>query len=157
MGMFVVLQEQVMTLWAASDETITSVKAIAAKQCLAIGDGNGWVHVYPYTTNGDIGWFGDMINRFEAHSGGSIQALAVHPSEPFLLTKSSLGGPIKLWDWSKGWKCSQIFDNQSGKVNGLLWNPSETKTFATVSSDEVEVSWPLHFLNIDWVDWGSWL
>ena len=38
-----------------------------------------------------------------------IRSLAVHPSLPYLLSCSD-DMLIKLWDWDKGWACTQIFE-----------------------------------------------
>jgi len=39
----------------------------------------------------------------------------VHPSLPYLLSSSD-DMLIKLWDWEKGWICTQIFEGHSHYV-----------------------------------------
>ena len=42
---------------------------------------------------------------------------------------------IKLWDWDKGWACSQVFEGHSHYVMAVCWNPKDTNTFASASLD----------------------
>ena len=53
------------------------------------------VRVFNYNTH-------EKITSFEAHSD-YIRSIAVHPSQPFVLTASD-DMLIKLWDWERGWK-----------------------------------------------------
>lgn len=52
--------------------------------------------------------------------------IAVHPTLPYILTCSD-DMLIKLWDWDKGWQCTQIFEGHSHYVMqvsggmGCLW------------------------------------
>jgi WD40 repeat protein len=43
------------------------------------------------------------------------RSLAVHPTLPYLLSSSD-DMLIKLWDWEKGWICTQIFEGHSHYV-----------------------------------------
>ena len=43
------------------------------------------------------------------------RSLAVHPTMPYLLSSSD-DMLIKLWDWEKGWMCTQIFEGHSHYV-----------------------------------------
>ena len=43
------------------------------------------------------------------------RSIAVHPSMPYLLSSSD-DMLIKLWDWEKGWACTQIFEGHSHYV-----------------------------------------
>ena len=39
----------------------------------------------------------------------------MHPTMPYLLSSSD-DMLIKLWDWEKGWACTQIFEGHSHYV-----------------------------------------
>ena len=43
------------------------------------------------------------------------RSIAVHPSLPYILSSSD-DMLIKLWDWEKGWICTQIFEGHSHYV-----------------------------------------
>lgn len=43
------------------------------------------------------------------------RSLAVHPTMPYLLSSSD-DMLIKLWDWEKGWACTQVFEGHSHYV-----------------------------------------
>ncbi|OEL18551.1 hypothetical protein BAE44_0020430 [Dichanthelium oligosanthes] len=73
-----------------------------------------------------------MIKEFEAHGGNGVDSLAVHPTDPLLLTASSLDKSIKLWDWARGWTCTRVFDNHT-RVGYLEFGPRDTNTFASYS------------------------
>ncbi|TVU20676.1 hypothetical protein EJB05_36895, partial [Eragrostis curvula] len=68
-----------------------SAKFIAREQWFATGDGDGYLHVYDYTTT-------DKIKEFQAHRHKVVDSLAIHPTQPFLLSSSSSDMMIKLWD-----------------------------------------------------------
>lgn len=48
--------------------------------------------------------------------------VAVHPSLPYVLTCSD-DMTIKLWDWDKGWACTQVFEGHSHYVMQVVFNP----------------------------------
>ena len=48
--------------------------------------------------------------------------IAVHPTLPYCLTCSD-DMLIKLWDWDKGWACTQVFEGHSHYVMQLVFNP----------------------------------
>lgn len=58
----------------------------------------------------------------------------MHPTLPYVLTCSD-DMLIKLWDWDKGWQCTQIFEGHSHYVMQLVFNPKDTNTFASASLD----------------------
>lgn len=66
--------------------------------------------------------------------------LAVHPTQPYLL--SVYGFEVKLWDWDLGWECIQTFENEEFMtILQVAFNPKDT--FATASMDcTVEVCHP---------------
>lgn len=62
------------------------------------------IRVHNYNTS-------EKITSFEAHPD-YIRAIAVHPTQPFVLTASD-DMTIKLWDWEKGWKNVRVFEGNS--------------------------------------------
>ncbi|CAL4995413.1 unnamed protein product [Urochloa decumbens] len=144
-------QERVMALQVKKgyfykfDSTSTSVtsciytaKFIAKNQWFAIGDDNGWVHVYNYTTR-------NKVEGFEAHDGKPINSLAVHPTYPMLLSSSHFDSSIKLWDWDHGWVCARTFDGHAGSgVLQLRLNQRDPNTFASVDTDDTAKVWNIH-------------
>lgn len=44
----------------------------------------------------------------------------MHPTLPYMLTCSD-DMLIKLWDWDKGWACTQIFEGHSHYVMQVGW------------------------------------
>ena len=85
-----------------------------------------FIRVYNYNTM-------DKIKVFEAHTD-YIRCVAVHPTLPCVLSSSD-DMLIKLWDWDKGWMCTQIFEGHSHYVMQVTFNPKDTNTFASASLD----------------------
>lgn len=85
-----------------------------------------FIRVYNYNTM-------DKIKVFEAHTD-YIRCVAVHPTLPYVLSSSD-DMLIKLWDWEKGWVCTQIFEGHSHYVMQVTFNPKDTNTFASASLD----------------------
>ena len=96
----------------------------------------------------------DKVKVFEAHTD-YIRCVAVHPTLPYVLSSSD-DMLIKLWDWEKGWICTQIFEGHSHYVMQVTFNPKDTNTFASASLDrtiKVNMAHPgcfcTYFLNFD--------
>ncbi|EMS46447.1 Coatomer subunit beta'-1 [Triticum urartu] len=108
--------------------SIFSVKFTAEGKCLVVGDGHGHIYVYDYTDTKPhkVKAHGKSVNSLAAHPtepyllslsafgkekahGISVDSLAAHPTEPYLLSSSVFGRNIKVWDWSKNWKKFQNF------------------------------------------------
>lgn len=85
-----------------------------------------FIRVYNYNTM-------DKVKVFEAHTD-YIRCVAVHPTLPYVLSSSD-DMLIKLWDWDKGWICTQIFEGHSHYVMQVTFNPKDTNTFASASLD----------------------
>jgi coatomer subunit beta' len=83
----------------------------------------------------------EKVHMFEAHSD-YIRALAVHPTQPFVLSSSD-DMLIKLWDWDKKWKCSQVFEGHAHYVMQIVFNPKDSNTFASASLDRTIKVWQL--------------
>ncbi|XP_066339839.1 uncharacterized protein [Miscanthus floridulus] len=105
-------------------DDVTVAKLIARKQWFVAGDVAGYIHVYRYRAM-------QQLTYFQAHVD-EITDLAVHPTEPYVLSASFDEGNVKLWDWEKGWECTRIFKFVDFRnVYGVTFlNIKETDTFA---------------------------
>jgi coatomer subunit beta' len=115
--------------------SVCSVKFIAQEKWLAVGDGEGYIYVYAYTDTHKL----DKVTRFRAYRHKSVDSLAVHPTEPYLLSSSAFDRKIQLRDWSKGWEKFKEFDvkpKYEGGVRSVKFNPRDTNTFACVLYDK---------------------
>ena len=108
------------------DFAVRSAKFIARKQWVVAGADDMFIRVYNYNTM-------DKVKVFEAHTD-YIRCVAVHPTLPYVLSSSD-DMLIKLWDWEKGWICTQIFEGHSHYVMQVTFNPKDTNTFASASLD----------------------
>uniref|UniRef100_A0ACD5ZFU7 Uncharacterized protein n=1 Tax=Avena sativa TaxID=4498 RepID=A0ACD5ZFU7_AVESA len=104
---------------------LTSILAskFMPKNCFAVGDACGYIHVHRYRPNRR------MLKILKAHSG-SVTSLAIHSSDTLLLSSSSCDGLIKLWDWGAGWDCIGRFKACSRVV---MFDPRNNSMFASVS------------------------
>ena len=75
---------------------VRTAKFVARKQWIVCGSDDMFIRVYNYNTM-------DKIKQFEAHTD-YIRSVAVHPTQPYLLTCSD-DMLIKLWDWDKVGAC----------------------------------------------------
>ncbi|CAN6456318.1 unnamed protein product [Victoria cruziana] len=113
---------------------VRSSKFIARKQWIVAGADDMIIRVYNYNTM-------DKVKVFEAHTD-YIRCVAVHPTLPYVLSSSD-DMLIKLWDWEKGWICTQIFEGHSHYVMQVTFNPKDTNTFASASLDRTIKIWNL--------------
>ncbi|KAI3957373.1 hypothetical protein MKW98_003094 [Papaver atlanticum] len=102
---------------------VRSSKFIARKQWVVAGADDMYIGVYNYNTM-------DKVNMFEAHTD-YIRCVAVHPTLPY------------LWDWEKGWMCTQIFEGHSYYVMQVTFDPKDTNTSASASLDRRIKIWNL--------------
>ncbi|KAL6640391.1 hypothetical protein ACP70R_021514 [Stipagrostis hirtigluma subsp. patula] len=117
--------------------SVYSVKFISREEWFATGDGEGYIHIYNYSTM-------DKVKEFQAHRHKVVDSLAVHHTHAFLLSSSSSDMSIKLWDWDQGWVCTRTFDGHSLGVTCLTFNPRDVNTFASVSDDRTTKVWNIH-------------
>ncbi|KAL8043147.1 hypothetical protein ABFX02_09G099400 [Erythranthe guttata] len=113
---------------------VRSAKFIARKQWVVAGADDMFIRVHNYNTM-------DKVKVFEAHTD-YIRCVAVHPTLPYVLSSSD-DMLIKLWDWEKGWACTQIFEGHSHYVMQVTFNPKDTNTFASASLDRTVKIWNL--------------
>lgn len=106
--------------------SVRSAKFISRKQWVVAGADDMFIRVYNYNTM-------DKVKVFEAHTD-YIRCVAVHPTLPYVLSSSD-DMLIKLWDWDKGWMCTQIFEGHSHYVMQVTFNPKDINTFASASLD----------------------
>jgi len=83
----------------------------------------------------------EKVKEFEAHAD-YIRSLEVHPTLPFVLSASD-DMTIKLWDWDRGFDCTQIFEGHAHYVMQVKFNPKDTNTFASASLDRSIKVWGL--------------
>ena len=122
------------SLFLSFSSTVRTAKFVARKQWMLCGADDMLVRVYNYNTM-------DKIKQFEAHTD-YIRHIAVHPTLPVILTCSD-DMLIKLWDWDRGWACTQIFEGHSHYVMQVVFNPKDTNTFASASLDRTVKVWSL--------------
>lgn len=108
------------------DSYIWSTKFIAGEHWFAAGDNGGSVHVYDYSTDQN-----NKVLDFEAHYDKRVDMLALHPTDTLLLTTSSFGKSIKLWDWSQDWTCVRVFEGYTHSPDNLVVGPIGTNRFAS--------------------------
>jgi len=93
-----------------------------------------YVRVFNYNTM-------DKVKAFEAHTD-YVRCIVVHPNLPYIFTSSD-DTLIKLWDWEKGWICTQVFEGHSHYVMQVAVNPKDTNTFASASLDRTIKVWSI--------------
>lgn len=85
----------------AADVPARCAKFVPRKQWVVIGSDDMFIRLFNYNTM-------DRIKMWEAHAD-YIRSIAVHPSLPYILSCSD-DMLIKLWDWDKGFQCTQVFE-----------------------------------------------
>lgn len=115
---------------------VYSVKFIARKQWFVSSSAEGLIHVYSMETKMQ------KVKSYRAHDGVSI-SLAVHPTLPYVLSWPCSGPhEKKLWNWEKGWDCTQTFEREYVARNfvcQVAFDPKETNRFASASNYRVKV------------------
>lgn len=119
-----------------TDEPVQAAKFIAREKWIIAGDDNGYIHVHNYHVN-------KGVTSFDAHDG-SIACLALHPTQPFLLSSSYYGYLIKLWDWEKDWACTRTFQGHANRVTQITFNPNDPGSFVSASADGRVMIWRVH-------------
>ncbi|XP_051205359.1 uncharacterized protein [Lolium perenne] len=115
---------------------VRSFKFIARKGWLVVGTTDGFIRVYNYKK--------EMEETTSFKAGDEVQSLAIHPTKSFVLSACTTG--IKLWDWDGGWfgwKCMRTFQEHSGSVRAVAFNPQDQNSFASASRDCTIKVWSL--------------
>jgi len=126
--------QKLVHLMKVSQQTVTCVKFIARQQWLVVGTINGYIHVYNCETKMR------KIVSFRATDMDGLKSLAVHPTQPYLLSPDHCG--MKVWDWDKGFECIHNFDKEHSReicqvafnLNGII---------ASASKDHLVKVWSL--------------
>ncbi|KAB1284070.1 Coatomer subunit beta' [Camelus dromedarius] len=116
------------------DLPVRAAKFVARKNWVVTGADDMHIRVFNYNTL-------ERVHMFEAHSD-YIRCIAVHPTQPFILTSSD-DMLIKLWDWDKKWSCSQVFEGHTHYVMQIVINPKDNNQFASASLDRTIKVWQL--------------
>uniref|UniRef100_A0ACD5W474 Uncharacterized protein n=1 Tax=Avena sativa TaxID=4498 RepID=A0ACD5W474_AVESA len=128
-------QRKVDSFKLSVDRAVTCVKFIPRKQWFVAATERGDIYIYSYGLKMEKT---TIISAGYEH--GCVVSLAVHPTKTYLLTVS--GQQIKLWDWDKGWECTQISTGRSyTKIFQVAFNPTGTLAIAS-NENEVEI-WSL--------------
>jgi WD40 repeat protein len=117
-----------------SDLPIRCAKFVARKQWFLAASDDMRMRVFNYNTM-------EKIKDFEAHAD-YIRSLEVHPTLPYVLSSSD-DMTIKLWDWDRGFDCTQLFEGHAHYVMQVKINPKDTNTFASASLDRTIKVWGL--------------
>jgi coatomer subunit beta' len=117
-----------------SELPVRCAKFIVRKQWFLAASDDMRVRVFNYNTM-------EKIKEFDAHAD-YIRSLEVHPSLPYVLSSSD-DMTIKLWDWDRGFECTQIFEGHAHYVMQVKFNPKDSNTFASASLDRSIKVWGL--------------
>lgn len=75
----------------------------------------------------------ENVQTINAHSGAAVRSLAVHATQPFLLSSAD-DHLIKLWDWDADWVCTRSFDRDKYTLHQVSFDPMDTDRFASISA-----------------------
>ena len=126
------LDQSLIKSFEVTDLPVRAAKFIARKQWVVVGADDMQMRVYNYNTL-------DKVKVWEAHND-YIRCLAVHPNMPYVLSSSD-DMLIKLWDWERGWQCTQIFEGHTHYIMQVVFNPRDANTFASASLDHTVKVW----------------
>lgn len=116
------------------DLPVRVAKFVARKHWIIAGADDMQIRVFNYNTL-------ERVHMFEAHAD-YIRCIAVHPTQPYILTSSD-DMMIKLWDWDKKWMCCQVFEGHTHYVMQIVINPKDNNQFASASLDRTIKVWQL--------------
>jgi coatomer subunit beta' len=120
---------------------VCSVKFIARKQWfICATETEGFAHVYSYETEEM-----QKVNSFRAQEMQKVNSfradddhirpisLAVHPSQPYVMSWYYGNETMKLWNWDKGWECTRTFQISGKTFKKIAFDPKETNRFAATA------------------------
>jgi len=117
-----------------SELPVRCAKFIVRKQWFLAASDDMRLRVFNYNTM-------EKVKEFEAHAD-YIRSLEVHPTLPYVLSSSD-DMTIKLWDWDRGFDCTQMFEGHAHYVMQVKINPKDSNTFASASLDRTIKVWGL--------------
>lgn len=117
-----------------SELPVRCAKFVARKQWFLAASDDMRLRVFNYNTM-------EKVKELEGHAD-YIRSLEVHPTLPYVLSSSD-DMTIKLWDWDRGFDCTQMFEGHSHYVMQVKINPKDTNTFASASLDRTIKVWGL--------------
>jgi coatomer subunit beta' len=117
-----------------SELPVRCAKFISRRQWFIAASDDMRLRVFNYNTM-------EKVKEFEAHAD-YIRSLEVHPTLPYVLSSSD-DMTIKLWDWDRGFDCTQVFEGHAHYVMQVKFNPKDTNTFASASLDRTIKVWGL--------------
>ncbi|KAG8089481.1 hypothetical protein GUJ93_ZPchr0011g27773 [Zizania palustris] len=155
-------KEEVQSFEVIKESPVRAAKFIPRKSWFVAGDYNGYIYVYSYEKGhrafnllsikaGVSSLLNEKqkqrVKKFKAHdrSAGhsAILSMAVHPTNSYLLSAAT-DGVIKQWDWDQDWKCIQTFTWCNNEVTQIKFNPIDTNSFASASTDDTLKIWNIH-------------
>ncbi|KAF6997906.1 hypothetical protein CFC21_014072 [Triticum aestivum] len=122
---------------------ICSAKFIAPKDWIVAGGGDGYIYVVSYKMR-ELNMTTQQVKKFKAHGGirffmgekdrGKwVESLAVHPTQPYVLS-ASMDNLIKLWNHDSNWDCIWSFSGHDSFVKHVMFSP-DGNHFASASDD----------------------
>ena len=117
-----------------SELPVRCARFIERKQWFIAASDDMKLRVFNYNTM-------EKVKEWEAHAD-YIRFLEIHPSLPYILSCSD-DMTTKLWDWDRGFECTQMFEGHAHYVMQVKINPKDTNTFASASLDRTIKVWGL--------------
>ena len=105
---------------------VRSAKFIARENWIIAAADDTFIRVYDYNNK-------EKIVEFEAHKD-YIRSVAVHPTLPCVISASD-DNVVKLWNWRKGWACTDVFEGHTHYVMQVAFHPTDKAAFASASLD----------------------
>lgn len=108
---------------------VTSVKFIAREKWIVAGTSYGLIYLFSYDPL-------QQIRVVKAHSG-SVNSLAIHPNEPYVLS-ASFGGDVQLRDYEEDMEIIESFSARNWCARCVVFDPSGA-TFANACGDLIKM------------------
>eukprot|EP00941_MAST-03F_sp_MAST-3F-sp1_P004205 g4205.t1 len=126
--------EQLEKSFEVVDLPVRCARFIPRKNWFVCGADDMFIRVYNYNTM-------EKVAEFEAHMD-YIRFVEVHPTlSCFLSCSDDL--QIKLWDWTKDFRCIQTYDGHMHYVMMTRFNPKDPNYFASASLDKTVRVWSI--------------
>ncbi|KAK3136822.1 hypothetical protein QOZ80_5BG0442980 [Eleusine coracana subsp. coracana] len=125
-------------LLCGDEPCFTLAKFIVRKNWIVAGNSAGGIYVYSY------GYPEKIIHHLKQAHSKSVVSLAIHPTEPYVLSASE-DGYIKLWDFENEWNVMQVFGHfvfpwQELHVHQhVTFNPKDASIFVSVQDNRIKI------------------